>query len=354
MWDTDRPACGTNDEWWTSRHDEWNTGAYGTDTRPPGTPTQLGAAPDGSQVTLTWKAPGDDWLCGTAQQYRVLRSPSPILHPNDGTVVGDFPAGAAGSTESQTITAGSNDVHFAVFYKDDAGNWGRLASTSVSYARPKAASPVRASLVPGYDQCTAPNRVHGPPLAEASCNPPAPSSSTLTVGTPDSNGALVQSVSYLRMAVIVGNPFTPTDEADVGVQFESTDVRCAGTNAACPSGQGSDYTGKLLARAPVRITDRANGPGGNENGTMLDTLLEMPVTCVVTASSTIGARCALNTTLEALIPGALREGKRAIWQLGQATVQDAGPNGTGYGSGCPANCGDGDERTFLRQGIFVP
>src|SRR4030095_1965163 len=22
-WPTNRPACGTNDEWWTSRHDEW-------------------------------------------------------------------------------------------------------------------------------------------------------------------------------------------------------------------------------------------------------------------------------------------------------------------------------------------
>ena len=106
MWDTDRPACGTNDEWWTSRHDEWNTGAYGTDSRPPGTPTQLGANPSGSQIELTWKAPGDDWLCGTAQEYRVLRSSSPIQHPSDGTVVGDFPAGAAGSTESRTVTAG--------------------------------------------------------------------------------------------------------------------------------------------------------------------------------------------------------------------------------------------------------
>ena len=37
-WRTDQDACGTNDEWWTSRHDEWNTGAYGTDSRPPGTP----------------------------------------------------------------------------------------------------------------------------------------------------------------------------------------------------------------------------------------------------------------------------------------------------------------------------
>ena len=354
MWDTDRPACGTNDEWWTSRHDEWNTGTYGTDSRPPGTPAELGANPNGSQVALTWKAPGDDWLCGTAQEYRVLRSSSPILHPGDGTVVGDFPAGAAGSTESRTVTAGPGDIHFAVFYRDDAGNWGRLASTSVAYARPKGASPMRTSLVPAYDECTAPNRVHGPPLADPSCNPPVQSTSTLTVGTPDANGAAAQSVSSLRFAVIPGEPATQTDEADVSVQVMANDVRCAGTTTACPGGQGSDYTGKLLARSTLRITDRANGPGEDENGTVVDTQLEMPVTCVGTAASTIGSTCALNTTIDALIPGAVRETQRAIWQLGQTSVLDAGPNGTGYGAGCPSTCGDGDEQTFLRQGIFVP
>jgi hypothetical protein len=354
MWDTGRPACGTNDEWWTSRHDEWNTGNYETDSRPPGTPRQLGANPNGNQVALTWTAPGDDWLCGTAQEYRILRSSSPIEHPGDGTVVGDFPAGAAGSAETRTITAGPGDSHFAVLYRDEAGNWGRLAATSVAYVRPRAASPVSTALVPAYDECTAPNRVHGPPLDDPSCNPPATSSPTLTVGTPDSNGVPPQSVSHLRLGVIVGNPSTPADEADVGVQFDATDVRCAATSPACPAGALSDYTGKLLARASVRITDRANGPGEDENGTVIDTLLEMPVSCVGTAASTIGSHCALNTTVDALIPGAIREGKRAVWQLGQVSVRDAGPNGTGYGSGCPATCGDGDERTFLRQGIFVP
>ena len=49
MWDTNQPACGGNDEWWTIRHDEWNTGAYGTDTRPPGTPTGLTAPPRGTR-----------------------------------------------------------------------------------------------------------------------------------------------------------------------------------------------------------------------------------------------------------------------------------------------------------------
>jgi hypothetical protein len=80
----------------------------------------------------------------------------------------------------------------------------------------------------------------------------------------------------------------------------------------------------------------------------------MPVTCVTTGDATLGGHCALNTTVNALIPGIARENKRAIWQLGQVDVKDAGPNGTGFGAGCPSTCGDGDEQTFLRQGVFVP
>ena len=162
-------------------------------------------------------------------------------------------------------------------------------------------------------------------------------------------------VSSLKLDVMPGEPSTPSiDEADVAVSIVANDVRCAGTSTACPSGQGSDYTGKVLARTSVRMTDKANGPGEDENGTMVDTLLEMPVVCVGTAASTIGSTCALNTTLDALIPGLVREGDRSIWQLGQIVVRDAGPNGTGYGPGCPTSCGDGDEGTFLRQGVFVP
>jgi hypothetical protein len=45
------------------------------------------------------------------------------------------------------------------------------------------------------------------------------------------------------------------------------------------------------------------------------------------------------------VPGTVLEGKRSIWQFGQLVVKDAGPNGIP---------GDGDDTTFLRQGIFVP
>jgi hypothetical protein len=351
-WKTNSPACGTNDEWWTSRHDEWNTGAYGTDTRPPGTPTDLTATSSGSAVTLQWTAPGDDWLCGTASKYRIIQSSTPIEHPTDGTVVGEFDAGASGSTESQTIANPSGNF-LAVLYKDENGNWGHLASTSISYPRPKGATPFRASLLPSYKACTTPNRTHGAPLTNGSCAPTTQSSSTLTVGTPDSNGLPANSTASLLLQVITGNS-TSTNDADVRVTFDATDIRCATANAACPSGGGSDYIGKLLATASLRITDKYNGASGTEDGTVADTTLELPVTCVATGDATIGAQCALNTTLDALIPGVVLEGKRAVWQLGQVEVKDAGPNGTGYDSGCPSACGDGDEQTFMRQGLFVP
>ena len=356
-WDTDRPACGTNDEWWTSRHDEWNTGAYGTDSRPPGTPTGLGFNMIGeSAVTLSWTAPGDDWLCGQGAEYRILASNQPIEHPSDGTVIGDFEAtAAAGETQSKLVDDLSGQYrYFAVMYRDDAGNWGRLASASLSYPRPKGATPFRAPLVPAYQRCDSPDRVHGPPLEHPSCSAPAQESSTLTVGTPDSNGAAANSSGSVRLDVILGNPSTPEDEADVGIAIDVTDVRCAQTAPACPGGQGSDYAGRLLATASLRLTDKGNGPEEDQDGTLTDTPLEVPFGCATTAGTTIGAHCAVNTTMDALLPGAVVEGRRAIWQLGALSVADSGPNGSGYGAGCPSTCGDGDETVFMRQGVFVP
>jgi hypothetical protein len=353
-WDTDNSACGTNDEWWTSRHDEWGTGAYGTDTRPPGTPRSLGITGNtGSSATLQWTAPGDDWLCGTADKYRVIKSSTPIEHPTDGTVVGDFSAAAAGQTETRTISTSGTDRFFAVLYKDENGNWGHLASTFISFPRPRGATPLRASLVPAYAACTSPNRGHGPPLVTPSCNPPSQSSGTLTVGTLDANGFPAQSVSSVRLDVVQGNSSTPVNEADVDVAIKLTDVRCRTTNAACPGGQGSDYTGRLLVASSLRITDRYNGASLSEDGTTEDTDFEVPVDCAATPTS-IGAECAVSTTLNSVIPGAVVENSRANWQLGQIRVDDAGPNGTGYGTSCPPGCGDGDETTFMRQGIFVP
>src|SRR5215212_1182896 len=92
LWRTNAPACdGSNDEWWTFHHDERSTANYGTDGRPPGTVQDLNAqfnSGDGS-LTLSWKQPGDDWLCGSPAHYQVLGSSDPIQHAGDGTVIAE-------------------------------------------------------------------------------------------------------------------------------------------------------------------------------------------------------------------------------------------------------------------------
>ena len=47
-----------------------------------------------------------------------------------------------------------------------------------AYVRPKGATPLRASLVPAYQECEAPNSTHGAPLDSPSCVPPQQSSRT--------------------------------------------------------------------------------------------------------------------------------------------------------------------------------
>ena len=84
LWYTDVPACGgSNDEWCTWHHDEHSSANYGVDGRPPGSPRALKAKRKGKAgaVGLSWKAPGDDWLCGTAAHYQVIASDGPDPSP---------------------------------------------------------------------------------------------------------------------------------------------------------------------------------------------------------------------------------------------------------------------------------
>ena len=208
---------------------------------------------------------------------------------------------------------------------------------SPGYARPKGATPLRASLVPAYQECTASNETHGPPLAFPSCSPPQQMSDFLTVGTFDSNLKQAKSVGVARYDVVVGNPSTPADEADVALTMQITDVR--------NQSDLSDYTGELQATSNLRITDRANGAGGNESATVEDIPLPATVPCSATAGPDEGADCSLSTTLEALIPGVAVEGKRAIWEMGQVEVYDGGPDGV---------AATADNTLFARQGVFVP
>jgi hypothetical protein len=238
--------------------------------------------------------------------------------------------------DDETLTLELSDVQFATPTALSAT--GTIVDDDFAgYPRPAGASPLRVSLVPAFAECTGPNRTHGPPLASPSCSPPAQSSDQLTVGSPDANGKPTASIGWLRANVNVGDPLTPEDESDVGLTVSLTDVR---TKADL-----LDYTGELEASAMVRITDRDNGTG-SVAGTVTDFPYEFTVPCSATPDSNVGSTCSTTTTADSLVPGAIREGERAIWQIGQVAVFDGGPDGL---ASTP-----GGNTPFARQGIFVP
>ena len=221
---------------------------------------------------------------------------------------------------------------------------------SASHPRPVGASPLRASMVPAYNACAAPNRTHGPPLAVPSCNPPVQSSTSLTIGSPDANGAGANSVGFIKISVKVGNP-APPDDSDVLLTASATDIRCKAGVAACGSANaadGADYTGELEGTAQIRISDHFNAVapgGGTDPGTVIDIPFPVVTPCTATGSTAIGSLCAITTSANAVVPGSVKDGKRAIVEIGQLQIFDGGTDGV---------AATDPNTLFEVQGIFIP
>jgi hypothetical protein len=309
-----------------------------------------GISADGTRVFLETEEPLDP---GDTDACQFQRACFDVYERFGGTTtrISTGPAGGNGSINAHlprstfryprypgAVSADGTRVFFETYESltadDTDGNTDVYAAAVNAYPRPKAATPLRVSLVPAYTQCTAGNRTHGPPLAFASCNPPTQQSSRLTVGTPDANGAAADSAGYARYRVIVGVP-GGVDDADVRFTFQLIDVREQGTLA--------DYTDELQVASVVRITDRLGG-SANETGTVTDIEHKLTVPCAATGD-TVGATCSATTTFDAVVPGTIKEGKRAIWQLEGVRVNDGGPDG--LASTTP-------NTLFAVQGVFVP
>jgi hypothetical protein len=221
---------------------------------------------------------------------------------------------------------------------------------SAAHPRPKGASPMRLSMVPAFKQCTAANRTHGPPLAFPSCNPPVQTSNAITVGEPTANGAAANSVGFIRISVLVGVP-GPPDDSDVILVGSSTDIRCKAGTAACGSANaadGADYTGELEGNAQIRISDHFNAiapGGGTDAATVID--IPFPVTspCTATSSTSIGSTCNITTSANGVVPGSVKDGKRAVVEIQQVQVSDGGPDGV---------VATTPNTLFSVQGIFIP
>ena len=119
-----------------------------------------------------------------------------------------------------------------------------------------------------------------------------------------------------------------------------TDVRDAGDL--------SDYTGELQGE-PRRPDHRSQQRSFTDPdpATSEDAPFPITVQCVTTAliRAPTGGNCSLSSSLNAIAPGAVVEGKRAIWELGPVEVFDGGADGLAATT---------PNALFARQGIFVP
>jgi FG-GAP repeat protein len=340
---TQAPACSAG-SWPRFHHDNASSGDLRRDAVSPGKPTSATI----SGGTISFDAPGDDLLCGTADHYQVVTSDNPITGANFGqqAPLSGAPAPAsAGSGQSFPVPAGARR-YVGIRAVDEQGNVGRPVVLQARHPRPGGATPLRVSLVPEFQQCASPNSSHVPPLDMPSCRPPALSSSLLTTSSQGRGSASA------RLDVQPGDPDTSTDEADLKIGASASDVSAAA--------DGSDYAGKVLLSTRMRITDNANGSASNDSATVEDFDFSAPVDCVANNDPALGSSCQISTTADTLVPGFAVEGRRSVISAFSLAVLDTGADGQvapandPLGLGCPPTCGSGDEKVYLRQGVFAP
>jgi plastocyanin len=249
------------------------------------------------------------------------------------------PSGSAWSVSRTFSTTGTFRYYCEVH--GGPGGVGMSGTVTVNpsgpagYPRPKGATPLSTSLAVAYKPCTSSNRTHGPALASPSCNPPVQESSFLTVGTLDANGQAAASTGLVRLDTKATSP------ENVKIVTNVTDVR---------NKTGlTDYTGELQTNLTLRITDRLNAASPpadpyDDPATTVDIAFPVTVPCTATGTAD-GSTCTVTTTANAVVPGAVTDMQRTIWQLGQVRVFDGGSDGVASTSG---------NTLFMSEGIFVP
>jgi hypothetical protein len=222
-------------------------------------------------------------------------------------------------------------------------------AAEASHLRPAGARPIRESLVPAFRACGpgVANRTHGPGLSLPSCNPPLVINTTLTIGTPDVNTLPANSVSFVKLNMLIP-PAPGAPDMPIGVSVN--DVYCQAALPTCTNTSEvlDDYVGSIGLQLGFRVTDHCNAvsPGGcTDPGTVIDFPVLVKVGCVAVAGGPPGGQCVVNTTLNAIIPAAVIASKRQVWEVPTLFVEDGGP--------------DGDATTtpnaqFLVRGMFQP
>jgi len=139
---TPAPPCEGNADhplgsWPKFHHDPANSGDYSRDAVDPGTPYEASY----SKGVLSFRAPGDDLMCGKVKRYEVVESSSPIT---GATFDRGIPVPAdelnksiASPGDQQKLTLGGNLLRYvAIRAVDEEGNVGPVARVRTKPAPP--------------------------------------------------------------------------------------------------------------------------------------------------------------------------------------------------------------------------
>ena len=125
--------------------------ATGTETTPPSAIANLGAgSPTEHSIELSWTAPGDDAMVGTAAQYSIRYSTAYLTEANfnSATVVTNPPAPLpAGSFQSLVVSGlqSGTTYFFAVKTADEVPNWSAISNNATLSTSNDATAPVAVS-----------------------------------------------------------------------------------------------------------------------------------------------------------------------------------------------------------------
>jgi Tol biopolymer transport system component len=165
-------------------------------------------------------------------------------------------------------------------------------------------------------------------------------------------------------ACVAGADITAT--AGLGYSFSGSPEVCSEFPVGSPEWtQCANEKGRFIGHG-IRVTDRYNCgpelPQGDANAcpasaatstreaTLVDIQFPVPVDCLSNPEPAIaGSNCGVNTTANALAPGVYVAGKKAVVEVGQITIWDAGPNGVPR-----VNAPYTDDQRFATQGIYIP
>ena len=188
------------------------------DTAAPAEITNLAATPSttsGTNVTLTWVAPGDDGNSGTASSYDIRYYSSAITESNWASATqctGEPAPKAAGSSETFTVTSLTEGTtyYFAIKTADEVPNWSPISNS------------------PNAKPSVAPAAITN--LATSS---PTENSITLTWTAPGDDGSIGTASSYdIRYSTAI---------IDTDAKFNSA-TNCTGEPAPKSAGSAESFT----------------------------------------------------------------------------------------------------------------